>query len=223
MGQLFAFGLSLIGRAQDLLPYIIHAVEQMSRSGIGKGRGRFELREILEWSPLYDAERTLMNGREVQSPTLYITPTRVMEVAAAGRVDFVMLKLLTPLRLTSQGTLVKRAEPTVFIARLLERCQALVTHYADTPQVPAPDEWKAVLSALKQAAEHVHIGYEDTKWLEVFSGSRRQGRSTPISGLIGMVRWDGAVAPLREWLLWGQSLHVGKDAVKGNGWFRVIE
>jgi hypothetical protein len=222
-GRTFSFGLSLVGRAQELLPYIIHAAEKMGHQGIGIGRGRFELREILEWSPLYDAERMLMNGREVQLPTLHVTPARVAEIAAAGRTDFTMLEFLTPLRLTSQGMLVKRAEPTVFVSRLLERCQALATHYAHTTQIPAANDWKSALNTLKQAAEHVHIGYDDTKWVEAFSGSRRQGRMTPISGLIGLVRWDGTVTPLREWLLWGQSLHVGKDAVKGNGWYRVLE
>jgi hypothetical protein len=34
-------------------------------------------------------------------------------------------------------------------------------------------------------------------------------------------RWEGDVTRLRPWLLWGQSLHVGKDAVKGNGWYQV--
>ena len=45
---------------------------------------------------------------------------------------------------------------------------------------------------------------------------------TEISGLIGRVRWEGEVAPLLPWLLWGSVLHVGKNAVKGSGYYRVI-
>lgn len=223
VGDVFSFGFSLMGSAQDLLPYILHAVEQMGLAGVGKGRGRFELREIREWSPLYDAERLLMNGQEVQPPTLHVTPARVAEVAAQSRTDYAMLRFFTPLRLIMQGKLMKRVEPAVLMARLIERCQAMAEHYADQPERPSVEVWKATASQVQEVARQVTIGYEETRWVEVFSGSRRKAHMTPISGLVGLVRWDGPVAGLREWLLWGQSLHVGKDAVKGNGWFRVLE
>jgi hypothetical protein len=28
-------------------------------------------------------------------------------------------------------------------------------------------------------------------------------------------------SPFWPWLVWGQFVHVGKDAVKGNGWYEI--
>jgi hypothetical protein len=27
--------------------------------------------------------------------------------------------------------------------------------------------------------------------------------------------------PFLSWLVWGEIVHVGKDAVKGNGWYEI--
>jgi len=53
-GEDLSFGLTLIGRATDYLPYFIYALDELSRIGIGKGRGKYELRQVLEKNPLKD-------------------------------------------------------------------------------------------------------------------------------------------------------------------------
>ena len=63
---------------------------------------------------------------------------------------------------------------------------------------------------------------DDTRWVELRSYSTRQRRATPIGGLMGRITlacddWR----PFLPWLLWGQFTHVGKDAVKGNGWYVI--
>lgn len=221
-GESMTFGVSLIGQARSVLPYLVRAVEWMGRDGIGKGRGRFELIAVHEYTPLLDAERLLMDGSTVRSPTLAVTPSRVMELAAELTMDKITLHFLTPTRLISEGKLVKSPDPAVLISRLLERCQNLAAHYAETEDKPSSEHWKYHAAKLVDGARGLRLAYSEIEWVEVFSGSKRQGRATPISGFIGAARWEGTVAPLREWLLWGQSLHVGKDAVKGNGWYRVV-
>jgi hypothetical protein len=32
---------------------------------------------------------------------------------------------------------------------------------------------------------------------------------------------EGSLGALREALVWGSLIHVGKNAVKGDGWYRV--
>lgn len=216
------FGISLIGQARTLLPYLARAVEWMGHKGLGQGRGRFELIAIHEYTPLLDAERLLMDGNAVRSPTLAVTPVRVAELAAELSDDGITLHFLTPTRLIAAGKLVKMPDPGVMVGRLLERCQNLAEHYAETDDNLSAGDWKQTAAVLVDQARKLRLAYLEIAWVEVFSGSKRQGRATPISGFTGAARWEGTVTPLREWLLWGQSLHVGKDAVKGNGWYRVV-
>ncbi|MBZ0304923.1 MAG: CRISPR system precrRNA processing endoribonuclease RAMP protein Cas6, partial [Anaerolineae bacterium] len=100
--------------------------------------------------------------------------------------------------------------------------QSLAEHYSETPS-SLRETWYETYRTLSQTADSLQIAYNDTQWVEARSGSRRQNRYTPIGGLIGRVRWEGEISPLLPWLLWGQSLHVGKNAVKGNGWYRIIK
>jgi len=56
------------------------------------------------------------------------------------------------------------------------------------------------------------------------SQSRRLGRLTPVSGFIGTATYQAARstwAALVPYLLWGQEIHVGKNATKGDGWYEV--
>lgn len=219
---IFNFGLTLIGRAQDLLPYLARAIQKMGRLGLGLGRGRFKLENIIEINPMLDAERVLMERYIVKPPTLQITPPRVTEAAQQLNSQRITLNFLTPIRLTGNDKLVKQPDPVVFIQRLLERCQRLAGYYAETDTPPPYSAWLEVYHALSSHAEHVCIAADYTSWQEGWSGSRRQQRYTPVSGIVGTVRWEGDLSPLLPWLLWGQSLHVGKSVVKGNGWYQIV-
>lgn len=223
--QIMSFGVSLIGKAQNFLPYVARAVQKMGGIGVGRGRGRFELVAIDEVHPLLDTERPLMDRRTVKHPTLQITPAVVHDVATQLPPHAVTLDILTPMRLTAQEALVRKITPRVMMQRLLERCQNLAEHYAEhTPDEAPPTraDWLAAQVALLTAADAVRVTYDDTSWAEAFSGSQRTRRFSPISGLVGRMRWEGEIAPLLPWLLWGATVHVGKNAVKGSGYYRVI-
>lgn len=223
--QTMSFGVSLIGKAQDLLPYVARAVQKMGGIGVGRGRGRFTLVAIDEVHPLLDTARRLMDGRTVKRPTLQITPAGVQEIAAKLPRHAVTLDLMTPMRLTAHEAVVQRITPVVFVQRLLERCQNLAEHYAEyqpNDPVPTREDWLAAQQALLAVAHHVCVTYDDTMWVDALSGSQRTRRLSPIGGLVGRMRWEGDVTPLLPWLLWGASLHVGKNAVKGAGYYRLV-
>jgi len=222
-GDVFTFGLTVVGQAQDMFPYLARAVQKMGTIGVGKGRGRFKLIGINEYNPLTGVERPILERNLVRQPVHQITSTNISRAATLFSTQHVTLELLTPLRLISQKQLVKHPDPVVFIQRLVERCQRITEYYAETETPPTRDEWAAVYQALNAIASQVTIISDLTEWVEVFSGSRRQQRYTPISGLVGCVRWAGPLKDLLPWLLWGQSLHVGKNAVKGDGWYRLSD
>lgn len=218
-GEVFSFGVTLIGTAQILFPYVARSVVRMGSLGIGRGRGRFKLGTIYEVNPLFDATRRLVDVNTVRQPNLQITPGRILE-AVPQQVTSVLVDLYTPMRLISRKKLVKTPDPAVFMARLVERCQSLVTYYGESPT--SVSDWSSLHQELTASASKWRTAYNDTRWFEAFSGSKRKSRNTPISGLVGRFRWEGDITLAYSWLLWGQSLHIGKDTVKGNGWYQII-
>jgi hypothetical protein len=46
-GSVFSFGVTLIGRATDFLPYFVYTFQRMGELGLGKGRGTFEVLRVL--------------------------------------------------------------------------------------------------------------------------------------------------------------------------------
>ena len=153
-------------------------------------------------------------SRQVQVPDVPITHAQVVQRTPVSPLT---LQLLTPTRLVETGHLLKpegfRFRP--FLQRLLERLEALSEQFTATPlDVDFP--------TLLDAAEEVRVVDNRLVWEELRSYSTRRRRSTPIGGLVGRVILesdDGT--PFWPWLVWGQFTHVGKDAVKGNGMYRI--
>lgn len=224
-GQRFEFGVTLFGTAENLIPYVFRAVPQMGRQGIGRGRGTFQLVRIDEVLPLNDSRRVVMHHQRVRKPHLSVTHRRVLEEVRMRRSGEITLHFQTPMRLIEGGALVRQVRLGPLMRRLVDRAQALVEQYSP-PDVPKPPRelWRAHLNAMSElgdACDEEGPLLEDIKWIDVRSFSQARGRSTPIGGFIGKARWRVSSPQALAWLLWGQSLHVGKNAAKGDGVYRV--
>lgn len=216
------WGFTLIGpQAIALAPYIILAVREMGRIGIGKGNARFDLERVSEYSPLLDAERPLV-ARGIDAPrnsTMTITQADICQAAARLRRSSVVLDFFTPVEIYDKGAKLTRFEAAPFAHRLVERVQMLASIYCDdaTPL----ERWKALALDARCLAETWRVGYDDTSWRPARSHSDRTDQYQSLSGMIGRVRLEGEIGPLLPLLLWGQSVHVGKATVKGNGWYAL--
>ncbi len=223
-GESWCFGLSLIGtEAAATFPFIIRAAEAMGESGVGPGRARFDIVGVDTYNPLDGACESLLEGRVVRRPALPVTAPQVAARAAELPSDRVTLEFLTPLRIGEDKRLAHRPDLGILLRRLIERCQAIATHFGGSPLARDRARWREVTLRLSALAAEAQLTRDETRWLDVVSGSRRTGRTSPIGGLVGLAQWEGNLAEAMSWLLWGQSLHVGKSTVKGNGWYRVVE
>ncbi|HEY65293.1 MAG TPA: CRISPR system precrRNA processing endoribonuclease RAMP protein Cas6 [Caldilineae bacterium] len=227
-GETFSFGLTLFGMAVNLLPYLILAIPEMGRVGVGRRlpendghRGRFTLISIRCVHPLTGEEQILLGegGTTVQMPTLSVTTGDV--IAAAERLlgqlnGRLRLRFLTPTRIVRRGQLVHRPLFRPLFGRLVDRIEGLAREYGDVSGADA----KPALAA----AEHVELVCEDIVWVDLSSHSTRTGRSTPIGGFTGRATYAATDwSLLLPWLVWGTLTHVGKNAVKGEGWYQVGE
>jgi len=234
-GERFEFGLTLYAQALQLFPYIILAVHGLEQGGIGRKtqqahgrwlRGTFAIREVWAENPLTGERQPVMgtDDRMVQIPDIPITHRQVCE-SASRRIGEsasrrVTIRFLTPTRIVEHGHLLKphrfRFQP--FFQRLMERLESLSRNFSDTPL--RFDDPKGLI----EAAGRVRVSDNGLVWEELRSYSTRQRKDTPTSGLLGTVTLEvDDWSPFLLWLVWGQFVHVGKDAVKGNGWYRVGE
>lgn len=221
----FSFGVSLFGKADALMPYLFRSVPEMGKTGIGAGRGRFRLIRISEANPLNNTSRVIMQHRQIKEPFLIITHQRMQEEARVRRSDEVTVNFITPMRLIEGGRLVHKPKLGTLLRRLVERAQLLNDYYSPLPETNASrDCWKAEWERMSKIGDQIDQEeplFDKTEWINIESYSRARQRSTPIGGFVGKARWKIDSANVLIWLLWGQSLHVGKNVAKGDGYFRV--
>lgn len=230
-GHEFAFGLTVFGSAARLLPYLVIALDDAGRAGLGRRyqrdgfwtKGRFEVARVEACNPFSGEAQVLFAGephRPGQPLPPFRGPTRPVGAAdvAAAVAGYrpgqpVSLEFLTPTRLVYHKHTV-RFHLEAFVIRLLRRLEALERRYgAAGIEVALPDPLAL--------ARGVEVARNNTVWRDLRSYSARQKRGVPVGGFVGSVTLEGDLAPLLPYLAWGQLAHVGKDATKGNGWFRV--
>lgn len=225
-GQTWSFGVGLVGNAQNIMPTLLRAVHKMGERGIGRGGGRFALVSVDEVHPIFDASRVILREGRLVAPTLQVTPEQVRDAARGMSQTHFLFDIVTPARIVKDGKPLQRIEPVAFVQRLVERCEAMATYYAEFAPgeaKPTRDAWRDAYHAASDAAQYLRVGYDETRWQGAWSHSNRTGENTSLSGLVGRVRFDGETLPqVLEWLLWGSVLHVGKGAIKGAGWYQVI-
>jgi hypothetical protein len=218
----FSFGVSLFGSAIDLMPYLIRAVGEMGKMGLGKGRGQFRFVRLLEMNPLNGQQNILLEGKEFQAPNLVLVHPDFLKEAESRSAEEISINFLTPMRLIVKGALLHEPRLGVLLRRLLERAQSLVEHYGSAPV--QKELWQSTwqrLGELGDALDESALLRHNCRWVNIESFSKARGRSSPIGGFIGQASWRIDSPEILLCLLWGQSLHVGKDAAKGNGYFRL--
>lgn len=214
-GAPLPLGMTLIGPAIDLLPYLIQTLERAGQRGLGSHGGRFALCRVLaeeglgsdQWRPVFDADSR--EYRRLVSPPPGGTPP-----APTGpiRIDF-----QTPMRIKRHGHFVGAAEiePGDLIRNLLARLSSLAAFYGPAD---APYDW----TGLADLGSDLLLTNKELTWSDWTRYSSRQGTTMQMGGLVGTLTLAGAGVPSLWTALWlGQWTHVGKGTSFGLGKYRV--
>lgn len=238
-GNPLTFTLSLVGSAAQFFPYVALSMPTIEMLGLGRRlpttgrRGRLRIERIEATDPFGDEVEPLYTRGEntMHAPTLAVTPQHIGARAAQMPADRLTIHFLTPTRLIADGHIMHTPHFHVLTLRLLERLEALASAYgeADGATLDACDASTDVAGSARRARYHriadiaraVRLVENATRWVDVGSYSSRQRRVTPIGGFVGQATYEGDIGLLRELLAWGEVLHVGKNAVKGDGLLRV--
>lgn len=224
-GEQFTFGVTLFGRIIELLPYLMLSLSVLENVGLGKRlperggeRGRFKVKRVDSYHPFTGERRTIYRAEKarVDTSVLTVTAMDVQTKAATLHKDTLTLHFLTPTFIKDQTQSPRSIEFGPLIHRLLERFSALRVAYGD-----GQDQTSEERVPIVDLARHVQRVVDETRWEAVIGYSHRTRQHTAIGGVRGRVTFAGNIEPFAELLVWGEVIHVGKNCVKGNGWYRI--
>ncbi len=213
------FGLTLIGRAIDYLPYFIYAFDELGRIGLGKGKAEFELKDVVcGGETIYDSDtKTLKTFKpsvlDIESGIL--KPDLPMSPSTSPDPGLLNLNFVTPTRIIYNGHLTLDLEFHILIRTLLRRLSLLYYFHCGGD----PSEWD--FSGIIRKAEGVKVSARALRWHDWERYSARQDTKMKMGGFVGGITFEGDTGPFMELIRAGEVLHVGKGTGFGLGMYEV--
>ena len=216
-GDALEFGLVLIGRGVDFLPYFLVGFEELGATGLGRDMAKARLERVEALEPFRPVGVPVyQDGRAVAPPELPLLnlaelPARAADLAAALR-----LELRAPLRVKSRGQFIETLDLAAIVQSACWRLSTLAAFHG-------PGLWEADFRPIVEAARAVRVERADVRWVDWERTSTRGGerRRMTLGGLICSAALREVPVAVRAALLAASVLHVGKAAVFGHGWLTV--
>ena len=205
-GEELTFGLVLIGRAIDCLPYFIFTFEELGRIGLGRGKGKYLLKEVQD-----EQGKVIYRGQEkcLREGFLIINPADFDPPSSSS----LTLHFLTPTRIKYQENLTKDLEFHILMRALLRRIFLLSYFHCDKRK---PD-----FSNLITASQKIKTEKQNLMWYDWERYSSRQDRRMKLGGFVKEITYSGDLEEFLPFLLLGSYIHVGKGATFGLGKYRI--
>lgn len=213
-GEELEFSVILIGKAASYLPYFIYTFSECGKQGIGKGRGRYTLKDVLT------------NDRKIvytEKESKIIAPEKqVIEISEDfdetwNSEEEITLNILTPIRLKNRNDLVRNLEFYILIKALMLRMNLLNFFHCEGVEA----RWNH--KKLLDLSRTVRIVEDKTRWYDWERYSSRQQTRIRLGGIVGTIKYGGNMKPFKELLKAGEILHIGKNTTFGLGKYKILE
>jgi hypothetical protein len=228
-GERLSFDIVLVGKIKDYLPYFIVTFRELSQAGLGRSRTPVELVRVSDIGPdgseipVYTSEDNLVrppakpiHWADLCSHDNSNNGSVVVHEAPRKTTATVTLRFVTATMLKADGVNIRRPAFGPVLKRLRDRINALAYFYCGKGL-------DIDFKEFGERAEGIKTVADSTRWVESSRFSRRRDVSHDLSGFVGEVSFEGVVEPFLPYLKLGEYLHVGKNAVFGNGWYQIIE
>ncbi len=231
-------GVTLFGRANEQLPYVLHALEQAGRRGLTSKRVAMELQDVQAETATHDSGATDV-GRGTRDDagdraettghdsgaidrrgwTTVFTPEKGLDAFAAVHPEAppvpsrIRVRLLSPLRVRRREHLVGAADFDfhAFASGLLRRISLLTYFFGDMPL-------EVDFASLLNRAKSIPLANRELRWQAWTRYSSRQKTKLNMDGVVGGFELDGAELEAFWPCLWlGQWTHAGKGTSMGLG------
>jgi len=220
-GETLTFGLTLVGRGIDYLPYFLAVFRELGREGLGRRRGQFRLKAVEAILPgqaaetVYRAEDEVVRTSQLQLTGETIAARAASLILSPTSNPQLTLTFLTPTRLKHQRNWVRRGPAfQALIKVLLGRISSLSYFHCGQPL-------ELDFRGLIDQAAAIETTNCETHWEDWERFSGRQKQRIELGGLVGRVTYQGDLRPYLPFLVLGELVHVGKGAVFGNGRYRI--
>ncbi len=210
-GDLFSFGLILLGPAIQYLPHLVFAVQEMGKSGLGKGNkngdGCFQLEAV------HQSGSTVFDGQTLNSslPPIELTlcPLPVTKTTK------ITLTCQTPLRLKRDNQLQNGLPFHLLIRAALRRISSLESTYgAGEPDI----DYKGLVAR----AAAVGITSSSCRWTDIERYSNRQHTAMLMGGITGTITYEAEdLSEFVPLLHYCEVVHLGKQTSFGLGRIRI--
>jgi hypothetical protein len=205
-GESLFIDMILIGRANQHFPYMIHALQQSGKCGIGFQRGKFSLSHIEQQTAIGRKNIYTTGGKLSALPPSNITIPPLPQ----GKVK---LRFITPFRNVQKNCLIseKNLQFDNILSPLMRRFALLSYFHTDTPFRPD-------FKTLTKQAKQVKIKNQALYWQHWQRYSSRQKTSINMGGVMGSIELAANdLQPFWKMLVIGQYTHIGKVTVMGLG------
>ncbi len=220
-GDEISFKLTLVGKAIDYLPYFIYSFHELGGMGIGKGRGKYELKsvenfDVLDrqtgtWKPVYNAETKVL--KSFNSINMNVD-TDITEQNPDDEKQL-SINFDTPTRILFNQQLAVDLEFHIFIRQLIRRLSLL--SYFHCGQEKSDTAFKQIIAK----AQEVKVQKKDLRWFDWERYSTRQNTRIKLGGFVGGITFKGNIEPFMPIIKAGELLHVGKGTSFGLGKYQI--
>ncbi|HOI94983.1 MAG TPA: CRISPR system precrRNA processing endoribonuclease RAMP protein Cas6 [Syntrophobacter fumaroxidans] len=210
-GSTFHFGMTLVGRAIDFLPYFVFAFQRMGELGIGKGRGTFEVVRVWSLDSRDDPQEILYENEVLRMPGEFPGLDHALALSGSLSSRKVRLRFITPLRLVYEGELCTDPPRFHVLARnLLRRLNNLVAFHCEGNE-------GLCVGPLLDRAETVRLTDRSTAWYDWERYSKRQDKRMKMGGFVGDMTFEGDLEQFLPLLVLGSWVNLGKGTSFGLG------
>lgn len=209
------FSVTLYGKACDYSLFVLSAINTMPTLRLGRGKWNFRIKTIYQIDPItHIAIPTGLQAGALQEIRTSPNAETYFNFAKLLKPDVLNVRFITPTRIIHDGRLCDKPLFASWIGRLLSRIRKLSELYIEQAiEIPFVE--------LLSSAKYVEIENDETAWQDTWSFSQRDAIRRPTSGFTGWVQYRGPLVQFLPYLIFGQALQVGKNIVKGCGWYQL--
>lgn len=223
------FGLKLIGKANEYLPYFIYAFDELGKIGIGKGKAKYRIKTIRNFKINNIKEPEIKNLEN--SKIIYNSEDKILHLSNPSTIllnlnindsktynsETISLNFITPTRIVYENHLILNLEFHVLIRQLLRRLSLIYYFHCGGD----PTEWE--FNEIIKRAQEVEIKDRNLRWYDWQRYSTRQDTRMKMGGFIGDITFEGNIKPFMSLIKAGEILHVGKGTGFGLGKYKIVK